>query len=192
MLQASARRATARNVSCSPAPAIIIGGRGFCTGFGSRIASSTWKYLPWNVVRFSVHIARISRTASSVCRMRTAACREFPAILAVLRLEISGADTERQPPTADQIDAGGHLGQMRGIAVADRGGKRRQPNAAGHRSERRQDSPPFHKGLIGRADAMYLDQMVHHREPDKAVVLGPLRHRIDNLESFGRIRTVNP
>jgi len=26
------------------------------------------------------------------------ACREFPAILAVLCLEITGADTERQPP----------------------------------------------------------------------------------------------
>jgi hypothetical protein len=30
------------------------------------------EYLPWNVVRFSVHIARMSRTASSICRMRTA------------------------------------------------------------------------------------------------------------------------
>ena len=45
-LQASARRATARKVSCSPPPAIITGGRGCCTGLGSRIASSTWKYRP--------------------------------------------------------------------------------------------------------------------------------------------------
>src|SRR6516165_3677034 len=58
-------------------------------------------------------------------------CWEFPAILAVLRLEISGADTERQPPPADQIDAGGDLRQMRGIAVAHRGGERGQTNAAG-------------------------------------------------------------
>jgi hypothetical protein len=47
------------------------------------------------------------------------ACREFPAKLAVLRFEITGANTERQPPPADQIDTGGDFGQMRGIAVAD-------------------------------------------------------------------------
>jgi hypothetical protein len=41
MLQASARRATARKVSCSPPPAIITGGRGFWTGFGSKMAFST-------------------------------------------------------------------------------------------------------------------------------------------------------
>ena len=33
-----------RSVSCSAPPAIMTGGRGYCTGFGSRIASSTWKY----------------------------------------------------------------------------------------------------------------------------------------------------
>jgi hypothetical protein len=48
---ASARLATAHRVICSPPPAIITGGCGFCTGFGSRIASSTWKYRPWKVVR---------------------------------------------------------------------------------------------------------------------------------------------
>src|SRR5215831_15636959 len=163
MLHASAKRATARNVSCSPPPAIITGGRGLWTGFGSRITSSTWRYLPWNVVRFSVHIARMSRTASSICRMRTAGTwREFPAILAVLRLEISGADTERQPPPADQIDASGDLCQMCGIAVAHRGGERGQANPAGHRGQPRQDGPPFHKRFIGRADARDLDHMVHH------------------------------
>src|SRR5215831_10348977 len=152
MLHASAKRATARNVSCSPPPAIITGGRGFWTGFGSRIASSTWKYLPWNVVRFSVHIARTSRTASSICRMRTAgrggnsqpywrySVSKFPApIPSVSR------------PPADQIYSGGDPGQMCGIAVADRGGERGQANAAGHSGERRQDGPPFHKGFIGRA-----------------------------------------
>src|SRR5580704_16783842 len=72
VVQASARRATARNVSCSPPPAIITGGRGFWTGFGSRIAPSTWKYRPWNVVRGSDHIFRINSIASSICRMRIA------------------------------------------------------------------------------------------------------------------------
>jgi hypothetical protein len=62
-----------RRVICSPPPAIITGGRGFWTGFGSRIASSTWKYRPWKVVRGSVHIFRINWTASSICRMRVAA-----------------------------------------------------------------------------------------------------------------------
>jgi hypothetical protein len=89
---------------------------------------------------------------------------ETPAILAVLCLEITGADTERQPSPADQIDAGGDLRQMRWIAVADRGGERGQTNAAGHRGERRQDGPPFHKGFIGRADASDLDQMVQRQD----------------------------
>jgi hypothetical protein len=57
--------------------------------------------------------------------------REFPAILAVFCLEITGADTERQPPPADQIYTGRDFGQMRGIAVADRGGERGEANAAG-------------------------------------------------------------
>jgi hypothetical protein len=49
--------------------------------------------------------------------------QEFPTILAVLRLEITGPDAKRQPPPADQIDTGGDLGDMRGIAVADRCGR---------------------------------------------------------------------
>src|SRR5262249_988959 len=71
-LHASARRATARSVICSPPPAIITGGRGFWTGFGSRIASSTSKYRPWKVVRGSVHIFKINSIASSICRIRVA------------------------------------------------------------------------------------------------------------------------
>ena len=39
-------RATVRKVSCSPAPPIRIGGCGFWLGLGSRMAFSTWKYLP--------------------------------------------------------------------------------------------------------------------------------------------------
>src|SRR5215471_20388696 len=50
--------------------------------------------------------------------------REFPATLAVFCLEIAGTDTERQPPSADDIDTGGDLGRMRGIAVVDRRSKR--------------------------------------------------------------------
>src|SRR5437764_13210020 len=96
ILQASARRATARNVICSPAPAIITGGRGFCTGFGSRIASSTWKYRPWKVVRGSfLHLPDARR------RLR----RELPAVLPVFILEKAGADTECQSSAADHIDA---------------------------------------------------------------------------------------
>src|ERR1700730_11432636 len=76
--------------------------------------------------------------------------REFPTILAVLRLEITGADAKRQPPPADQIDTGGDLGEMRGIAVADRCGERGEPNAAGPRRQRRQDSPAFRSAYRGR------------------------------------------
>ncbi len=83
--------------------------------------------------------------------------REFPPILAVLRLKIAGADTERQPSPAHEIDAGGDLGQMRGIAVADRGGERGEPNAVGDRGQPRQDGPAFHEWLVGRADAVDLD-----------------------------------
>ena len=118
--------------------------------------------------------------------------REFPTILAVLRLEITGADAKRQPPPADQIDTGGDLGEMRGVAVADRRGEGGETNAVGHRRQRRQDSPAFHERFIGRADAADLDQMVHHREPDEAVVLGPLRLRFHRLERFRRVGTVHP
>jgi hypothetical protein len=83
--------------------------------------------------------------------------REIPAILAVFRLEIAGADTERQPSPADQIDPGGDLGQMRGIAVADGGGERGEPNAAGDRGQPRQDGPAFHEWLVGRAHTADLD-----------------------------------
>jgi hypothetical protein len=34
---------------------------------------------------------------------------------------------------------------------------------------------PSMKGSSGGADAADLDHMVHHREPDEAIVLGPLR-----------------
>src|SRR5207237_2812379 len=71
--------------------------------------------------------------------------REFPTILAVLRLEITGADAKRQPPPADQIDTGGDLGEMRRVAVADRRGEGGETNAVGHRRQRRQDSPAFHE-----------------------------------------------
>jgi len=35
--------------------------------------------------------------------------------LAVFGFEVAGADAERQPSPADQIDTGGDLGQMRGL-----------------------------------------------------------------------------
>jgi hypothetical protein len=83
--------------------------------------------------------------------------REFPAILAVFGLEIAGTDAEGQPPSADQIDSGGDLGQMCRIAIADRGGERRQTNTAGHCHQCRQDGPALHKGLIRRADTADLE-----------------------------------
>ena len=52
--------------------------------------------------------------------------------------------------------------------------------------------PAFHEGFIGRADAADLDQMVHHRELDKAMVFGPLRLRFHRLERFRRVGTVHP
>ena len=193
MLQASARRATARRVICSPPPAIITGGRGFCTGFGSRIASSTWKYRPWKVVRGSVHIRTMSWTASSICRMRVAGLRwELPAVLLVLILEEAGSDAERQPAPADQIDARRDLGQMRGIAIADRGAQGGETDTAGDGGQPRQNGPAFQDRLVGRAHAGDLDHVVHDREPGKAVILGPLRLRLHRLEGLGRVGPVEP
>jgi len=63
--------------------------------------------------------------------------RELPAVLPVFGLEIAGADAAGQPSPADQIDAGGDLGEMRRIAIGDLGGERRQTNAAGHRGQGR-------------------------------------------------------
>jgi hypothetical protein len=118
--------------------------------------------------------------------------RELPAILAVFGLEIARTDAEGQPSSADQVDTGGDLGQMRGIAVADRCGKCRETNAACHRGQRRQDGPALHERLIGLADAANLDQVVHHREPNKAVVFGPLRLRLHCLECSSRIGAEEP
>src|SRR5205814_7596261 len=56
--------------------------------------------------------------------------REVPTVLAVLGLEITGADTERQPPPADQIDTGGDFGDMCGIALADPRGVRGDSDGA--------------------------------------------------------------
>ena len=50
---------------------------------------------------------------------------------------------------------------------------------------------PSMKGSSG-AHTLDLDQVVHHREPDEAMVFGPLRFRLYRLESFGRIGTEPP
>jgi hypothetical protein len=62
--------------------------------------------------------------------------RELPAILPVFILEKTGADPKRQSSPADQIDACRDLGEMRGIAITDRRGQGRQPDAP------RDSSPP--------------------------------------------------
>ena len=125
--------------------------------------------------------------------MRTAgAGRELPAILPVFGLEIARTDAECQASATDQVDTGGDLGQMRRIAIANRGGERCQTNAAGHRGQRRQDGPAFDERLVGRADTADLDKVVHHREPHETMVFGPLRLRLYRLERFGRIGTECP
>src|SRR5262249_35168764 len=47
-------------------------------------------------------------------------------------------------------------------------------------------------GLIGRTDAADLDQMIHHREPAKAMALSPLRLRLHRLERFGGVGPIDP
>jgi hypothetical protein len=50
---------------------------------------------------------------------------------------------------------------------------------------------PSIKGSVG-ADATDLDQVVHDREPDKAVTLGPLRLCFDAFERVGWVGAVHP
>ena len=118
--------------------------------------------------------------------------RELPAILPIFILEKTGADAERQPAPADQVDARRDLGEMRGIAITDRGGQGCQTDAAGDGSQPRKDGPTFQDRLVRRAHAGDLDHVVQDREPGKAVGLRPFRLRLHRLECLGRIGSVEP
>ena len=136
----------------------------------------------------SAHSCRMSSTASSICRMRV----ELPAVLPVLVLEEAGADPEREPSPADQIDGRGDLGEMRRVAVADGGAERGEADAAGDGGQPSQDGPALEDRLLWRADAQDLDHVVHHREPGEAVVLRPLRLCPRGGERVGGVGAVEP
>jgi len=118
--------------------------------------------------------------------------RELPAILLIFILEKAGADAERQPSPADQIDARRDLGEMRRIAIADCRDQGCQTDTARDSSQPRQDGPAFQDRFIGRAHAGDLDHVIHDREPDKAVIFRPLRLRLHRLERLSRIGSVEP
>ena len=99
--------------------------------------------------------------------------RKSRAILLIFALEPAGADAKRHAAAADLVDASGDLREMRRIAIGNRRSGRGQPNAAGNGCQRRQHRPAFHERLGRRPNATDLDQVVHHREPNEAVVLGP-------------------
>src|SRR5205085_8282612 len=109
--------------------------------------------------------------------------RELPAVLPVFILEKAGADAERQSSPAARLP---HLSEMRGIAITDRRAKGGETDAAGDGGQTRQDGPAFEERLVGRAHAGSPDHVIHDREPDKAVILRPLRLRLHRLECLGR------
>ena len=68
---------------------------------------------------------------------------EWPVILPIFILEEAGADAERQPAAADQIDGRGDLGEMGGIAITDRRDQGGEADAAGDGSQPREHGPAF-------------------------------------------------
>src|SRR5918996_4470022 len=164
ILQASARRATARSVICSPPP-----GRGFWTGFGSRIASSTWKYREGRTSlgpHLQDQLDRFPHLPDAGRRLR----RERPAVLLVFILERAGADAERQSSPADQIDGRRDPGEVRGIAITDRRGQGGETDAAGDGGQPRQDGPAFQERLGGRAHTGDLGYLIQDPGTDQALI----------------------
>ena len=81
---------------------------------------------------------------------------------------------------------------MRRIAITDRRGQGGETDAARDSGQPRQDGPAFQDWLVGRAHAGDLDHVIQDREPDKAVILRPLRLHLHRLECLGRIASVEP
>lgn len=82
----------------------------------------------------------------------------------------------------------------RGTVSAPPNGRGRcgQADPAGHRRERGQQRPALHERLVRRAEAADLDQEVHDRKPNEAVVLRPAPLGGDRLEDTRRIGAESP
>ena len=118
--------------------------------------------------------------------------RKLPAVLTVFGFEPARPDAKGEAAAADLVDAGGNLRQVGRIAIVDGRDERREADALGHGGQAGQNGPALHEGFIRSAHIGDLDEVIHHREPGEAVVLGPLGLGLHGLENLRRVGTEQP